>query len=66
MTIYLPLLNEGTDCWRPVEAEPVGNNCYRILAAKLAEEDWATEPGSIVHCKLHRFSDGSVGLVAIF
>lgn len=66
MTIYLPLLNEGTDCWRPVEAELIGNDCYRILADKPADEDWPTAPGSIVRCKLHQFSDGSAGLVAIF
>jgi hypothetical protein len=28
LVIYIPLLNEGTDCWRPIEAEHVGTDTY--------------------------------------
>jgi hypothetical protein len=30
-TIYVELLEEGTPCWRPVDAEYLGNELYRIV-----------------------------------
>ena len=65
VTIYIPLLNEGTDCWRPVEAEQIGTNSYRILQIKPDDEEWPIGAGDIVTCKLRRFSDGSEGLTVI-
>jgi hypothetical protein len=26
LIIYIPFLKEGTECWRPVEAERIGTN----------------------------------------
>jgi hypothetical protein len=65
LIIYLPLLNEGTDCWRPVEAEQVGTNSYRILEIQPEDEDWPVRTGDVVTCKPHRFSDGSEGFSAV-
>lgn len=65
MVIYLPLLNEGTSCWRPVEAERVQEDSYRILGTKPEDEEWPVATGDIVRCELRRFSDGFEGLVVI-
>jgi hypothetical protein len=65
VVIYIPLLNEGTPCWRPVEGEQVDGNNYRILTAKPADEHWPVATGDVVRCEPHRFSDDHDCLVAI-
>ena len=52
-TIYVRLLDEGTDVWRPVQAEPVGNKSYRILSAPPDSEDerWEFCSGDVVRCE---------------
>ena len=65
MRIYLPLLNEGTDVWCPVEAEQLGDNQYRIVQEQPEDEDWPVASGQIVQCTPHRFADGAVGPVAV-
>ena len=63
--VYMPLLNEGTECWRPVHARHVANDIYEIAAChKSDEERWAFPGGSRVHCRKKVFSDGKVGLAA--
>ena len=64
--IYMPLLNEGTDCWRPVSATPVEADRYRIDEQHYDRDDeqWQFPPGSIVRCRLHTFSDGQTELAA--
>lgn len=47
-TIYMPLLNEGTDVWRPVKAEELGDGCYRVAGSQCDEEEWAFPTGAIV------------------
>jgi hypothetical protein len=65
LLIYIPLLNEGTDCWRPIEAEQVGNDTYRIVGSKPEDEEWPIAAGEVVRCERRRFVDGSEGLVVI-
>jgi len=65
MRIYVPLLNEGTDVWRPVEAEHVGDDRYRIIQEQSQDEDWPVARGDIVKCESHRFADGTFHLVVI-
>jgi hypothetical protein len=63
--IYMPLLNEGTECWRPVRADLISGDIYQISAADESnDERWAFPGGARVRCKEHVFSDGKVGLVA--
>lgn len=52
-TIYVYLLDEGTDVWRPVEAEELGNNRYRIISKnnKPEDEKWEFMTGDIVRCE---------------
>jgi hypothetical protein len=62
-TIFVELLGEGTQCWRPVRAEPLGDESYRIIDPLAEDEDWAFAPGDTVKCKMHRFANGD-GLLA--
>jgi hypothetical protein len=63
-TIYVELLEEGTPCWRPVDAEYLGDKLYRIGGEKPEDEVWAFLVGDVVKCKLKAFQDGSSELVA--
>ena len=65
MVIYIPLLNEGAPCWRPVEAEHVEGNQYRILTEQPEGERWPVATGDVVRCEPRRFSDDLDCLVAI-
>jgi len=65
-TIYIALLNEGTEVWRPVKARSIGNELYRIIGVEedVSDEIWEYQAGAIVKCKRKQFNDGEVGLVA--
>lgn len=62
--IYMPLLNEGTDCWRPVAAKQCEDGEFVILGIMPAGEVWQFAPGKRVYCRQRRFADGSMALVA--
>ena len=64
-TIYMPLLNEGVDAWRPVEATPMSQDTYRVEGHVPESEDWAFAPGTVVRCELKSFSGGEAELTAI-
>jgi hypothetical protein len=64
VVIFMPLLGEGTDVWRPVEAEQLPDGRYRLLGEVPEGETWAFAPGSTVNCSRKVFSDGTSGLVA--
>lgn len=63
-TIYVPLLDEGTDVWRPVEALRVAEDVYFILGTMPGDEVWAFPPGSKVRCKRRHFNFEVEQLVA--
>ena len=50
-TVYVPLLNEGVDAWRPVQAEHVGGDVYRLTGQKPDGESWPFAVGDLVRCK---------------
>ena len=58
--IFVRLLGERVDCWRPVDAVEEGQ-CYRIVGpVPSVDEAWEFQIGELVHC---RSRDGD--LVAI-
>jgi hypothetical protein len=65
-TIYVYLLDEGVDCWRPVEAVHEGDNRYRIsgVNADPSDEHWEFATGDLVVCECRTLSDGEA-LVAV-
>ncbi len=58
--IYVALRNEGVDVWRPVQAEHLEGNRYRILSQPYDRdlESWQFDPGEEVLCE---FVDGANG-----
>ena len=50
-TIHVELLDEGVECWRPVEAEHLVAEVYRITGASPAGETWAFNKGDVVRCR---------------
>jgi hypothetical protein len=63
-TIYVELLDEGVDVWRPVTATPEREGVYRLPDEPPVDEAWAFAPGSLVRCEHRAFADGA-GLVAV-
>jgi hypothetical protein len=64
VTIYMPLLDEGTEVWRPVEAIREGDD-YLVLGPMPSEETWMFAPGIVVRCEFHVFSDGARDLAGV-
>lgn len=62
--IYMPLVGEGTDCWRPVRARKISEDIFEVVDAIGAGESWAFAPGSRLKCREHIFTTGESGLVA--
>lgn len=65
-TIYVKLLDEGVDVWRPVVATRLASGSYRIdeRSVDIEDEMWEFMPGTAVKCVERRLS-GGVHLVAI-
>lgn len=65
--IYVQLIGEAVDVWRPVLAEVVGDRTFRIVGENPSPETetWAFVTGETVRCQERRFTDGSVGLVPV-
>ena len=63
-TIYMPLLKEGTDVWRPVEAMKIADLGYMVTENAPPDEEWAFQPGHILRCEERQLSGGS-RLVAV-
>jgi hypothetical protein len=64
-TIYVALLDEGIDVWRPVAARRLSPDRWLILDQDYdrAIERWEFEPGTVVRCRLQD-RDGRQILVA--
>ena len=59
-TVYVYLLDEGTDVWRPVAAERVAGDVFRLdPAAHVPDgESWQFLPGQCVDVSPRRLSFG--------
>jgi hypothetical protein len=64
-TIYVALLDEGIDVWRPVAARRLSSDRYLILEQDYdpAIERWQFEPGTVVRCRAEN-RDGRQILIA--
>jgi hypothetical protein len=63
-TIHVELLEEGTPCWRLVEAQYLGSELCRITSDKPDDEVGAFSAGGVVKCIMKKFQAGSPELVA--
>lgn len=66
-TIYVYLENEGVDVWRPVKAERLRADVYRIVSLNEDPDDeqWQFKTGDVVRCESKLFSEGKTGSVAV-
>ena len=64
--VYVCILDERTDVWRPVPSEHLGGSQYRLgdVPARDGDEVWEFAPGSIVVAEQRRLS-GGLCMVAI-
>jgi hypothetical protein len=61
ITIYVRLLDEGTDCWRPTQAELMSEGVFRLLPTTNYDPDdelWEFPPGTLVRCQTMQLSNG--------
>ena len=59
-TVYVELLDEGVEVWRPVEADVETGPVFRLPRTAPADERWRLPPGSRVRCEWRELSDGCV------
>lgn len=65
VTIYLPLLNEGTEVWAPAQAERVGAETYLIVGTAPPDQEWAFPKDAVVRCEERAFGGGQTRLIAV-
>ena len=61
--IFIQLLEEGTIVYRPVNAEEIGNNLYKVKGEEIydpSDEIWEFKPGTIVMVEEQNLSEKSV------
>ena len=60
--IYVSLLDEGVCVWRPVQAEHLHDNAYRIARRPYDHsiESWQFQPGETVLCEIVESADGPI------
>ena len=66
-TIYIRLLDEGIDVFRPTSAEPSQDGFFKVLPTAnydAQDEKWEFVPGSLVGCEKRKL-EGEEVLVAV-
>jgi hypothetical protein len=62
--LYVRLLDEGVEVWRPVRGIHWADDVYRILSEPREGERWEFASGTAVRCRPQTFPDGEEQLVA--
>ncbi len=63
-TIYIELLDEGVDVWRPVKAKAETDDIFRLPPTAPEDEVWRFAPGSRVRCEWRDLPDGAALVAA--
>src|SRR5262249_50784553 len=63
-TVYVALLDEGVEVWRPATVEQVGPGRFRLDGPVPEGESWQFPPGAVVRCEQRLLSEGTA-LVAV-
>jgi hypothetical protein len=58
-TVYVALLHENVSAWRPVQAEHVGGDRYRLTGEQPDDEVWPFSSGDVVRCERRQLSGDS-------
>jgi hypothetical protein len=65
-TVFVRLVDEGTDVWRPVRANRIGANTCRIAEQVVPEDEiWIFQPGDVVVVEGRQAEDDSAQLIAV-
>jgi hypothetical protein len=62
--VLMPLEDEGTEVWRPVETQLLSDDRFEIIGPMPDDEIWRYPPGSIVRCEVQK-REGGEALVAV-
>ena len=64
--VYVRLLDEGVDVWRPVKAQRIGATTYRLSENPAPEDEiWSFQPGDIVVVELQDDAEDRLMAVAL-
>jgi hypothetical protein len=66
--VYVRLLDEGTEVWRPVRATALPEGTFRLQEPSGYDpnaERWEFPPLTKVRCVTKKFTDGAEGLIAV-
>ena len=58
-TVYVALLNEAVNVWRPVEAKHIEADLYRLTGPIVDGEEWEFKVGNVVRCEMRVLSADS-------
>jgi hypothetical protein len=64
IVLLMPMLNDGTEVWRPVTVKTLDDGTYQILGPMPDDEQWNFAPGSIGTSQLRTFAKGEEQPVA--
>jgi len=66
-TVFVRLLDGGTDVWRPVKSRRLGENTYRTTENAVPEDEaWSFQPGDVVVVELRPdLADSDSQLIAV-
>ena len=68
VVVYVRLLDEGTDVWRPARATALPDGTFWLLESEGYNpnaERWEFPPSTKVRCATRTFTDGDEGFVAV-
>ncbi len=68
VVVYVRLLEEGTDVWRPVRATALPDGTFKLAEPDGYDPDaeiWEFPPHARVRCAARKFADGDQGLVVV-
>lgn len=63
--VYVYLMNEGSDAWRPVPSRHRSGDLYLLGTVEGVDEEWEFAPGTLVKVERRTLRDGRSGLVAV-
>ena len=66
--VYVELLDEGSEAWRPTQAQEIGKGLYKLLPTPNydpEDEAWAFLPDEVVRVEQAQFADGATVMKAI-
>lgn len=66
VTVFVRMLDEGTDVWRPVQAFRLGETTYRIADEPIPEDEaWVFQPGDVVVVERRQGGAAEDSLIAV-